>query len=836
MKFYTSVNLVRNNILLRGYEDGKRVQESVPCRPFLFIPSKTGNTKYKTLEGKPVDRLDFDSPREARDFLKTYKDVSGMTVYGFDRFQYTHIYENYPGEIQYDPELINVVKLDIETPTDEGFPDIQKAEVPVAAITMQCRDEYIVLGMQEYEPENDKVKFILCKDEYTLLSNFIKIWNMPSWNPDIITGWNIEFFDIPYLVNRITKLLGEREAKKLSPWGILEETEIEFRGKKQQAFRPMGVAVLDYQQLYKKHIYVKQETYKLDHIAFVELGEKKLDYSEYDSLYDLYVRNYKKFIDYNIHDVTLVSRLDDKLKLFELVYALAYDAKVNFEDTFASVKPWDVIIHNYLLDHKYVVPQFVHRTADRELAGGYVKEPKPAMYKWVVSFDLNSLYPHLIMQYNISPETFVTRLMDDLSVDDILRGKLNDIRDEFVERNCAIAANLCMYDRSKQGFLSRLMQKMYDDRVVFKDKMIEAKKEYEKTHSVQASKDIAKYHNMQLGKKIQLNSAYGALSNEYFRWFDINHAEAITLSGQLSIRWIANKTNLYLNKLFKTKDVDYVIACDTDSMYVNFDRLVQLVFAERSEPASDLEITRYLDRVCKEKIEPYIDSCYQELSVYVNAFDQKMKMKREAIANKGIWIAKKRYILNVYNLEGVEYSEPKLKMQGIEAVRSSTPAAVRTSIEKALNIIMNKDETTLHSYIDDFRRQFMQLPFNEVAFPRGVNGLSKYKDSAAVYTKGTPMHVKGALLYNDYIKKKGLDNKLSPIFEGDKIKFAYLKLPNPIHNTVIAVPDELPKQLGLDAYVDYGMQFDKSFIDPLKNILDVIGWHHEQTVTIEDFF
>lgn len=842
MKFYTSVNLVRNNILLRGYEDGKRVQEYIAYNPFLFITSKTGNTKFRTLDGKPVDRMNFDSPAEARDFLRTYKDVSGLSVYGLDKFQYTFIYENYPGDIAYDPEVINVLNIDIETPTDEGFPDIQKAEVPVTAITMKLRDEHIVLGMQEYTPKSDKVRFILCKDEYALLSNFIKIWNMPSWNPDIVTGWNVEFFDIPYLVNRITKLLGEREAKKLSPWGILEEHEVESKGRKQQAYRPMGVAVLDYQQLYKKHTYVKQETYKLDYIAYVELGEKKLDYSEYDSLYDLYIKNYEKFIDYNIHDVALVAKLDDKLKLFELVYALAYDAKVNYEDTFASVKPWDVIIHNYLLENKYVIPQFMNKIQDRDLPGGYVKEPVPAMYKWVVSFDLNSLYPHLIMQYNISPDTFLMRLPYDLSVDDLLKGKLNEIREEFVDRNCTITANLCLYDKKKQGFLSKLMQKMYDDRVVYKQKMIEAKKLYESfadkksPEAIQASKDIARYHNMQQAKKIQLNSAYGALGNQYFRWFDINHAEAITLSGQLSIRWMANKMNEYMNKLFKTNGVDYVIACDTDSMYVNFDRLVELVFAGRAETPSDLEITRYMDKVCREKIEPYIDSCYQELSEYVNAFAQKMKMKREAIANKGIWTAKKRYILNVYNLEGVEYSTPKLKMQGIEAVRSSTPSSVRESIKTALEIIMNKDEKALQAYIDEFKTEFYTLPFDEVAFPRGCNGMHKYKDASQIYRKGTPIQVKGALLYNNFLEKKGLEKKYPVIFEGDKIKFAYLKMPNPLHNPVISVPDELPKQLGLHNYIDYDMQFEKSFLEPLKNILDSIGWSHEERVTIEDFF
>jgi DNA polymerase elongation subunit (family B) len=788
------------------------------------------------MQGQQVDKLMFDSVSEARDFLKTYDNVSGMTIHGFDRFAYTFIYDEYPGEIHYDPEQINVVTIDIEVASDAGFPDMQKASNPVTAITLKRKDEYIVLGCGDYTPPNDKIKYLKCKDEYALLTNFVKVWNMPTWNPDIITGWNIEFFDIPYLVNRITNLLGEQEAKKLSPWRILDSYEVESRGNKTQAFRPMGVAVLDYMQLYKKHTYIQQESYGLGHIAHEELGERKLDYSEYDSLLDLYKNDHQKFIDYNIKDVDLVTRLDDKLKLLELVYALAYDAKVNYEDTFASVKPWDVIIHNYLLNKNIVIPQFQSRATDESLVGGFVKEPQVGMHKWVVSFDLNSLYPHLIMQYNISPDTFVKRLTYDMSVDDLLAGKLDSIRDEYVDQNCAIAANLCLYKKDKQGFLAELMQKMYDDRVVYKNKMIDAKKEYEKTHSEQANKDVSRYHNMQMAKKIQLNSAYGALGNQYFRWFDMNHAEAITMSGQLAIRWIEKKINIYLNKIFQTKGVDYVLACDTDSMYITLDRLVHNVFTERNKSPNDVEITAFLDKVCNDKLEPYIDRCYEELGVYVNAYDQKMKMKREAIANKGIWIAKKRYILNVFNNEGVQYSEPKLKMQGIEAVRSSTPSVVRGKIKEALKIIMNKDEGELHKFIDAFRDEFNNLPFEEVAFPRGVKGINKYTDASQIYKKGTPIHVKGALLYNRLLEQKNLGNKYQKIFEGDKIKFSYLKLPNPLHDTVISVPSILPQQLGLQNYIDYNMQFEKTFTDPLRNILNSIGWNTEQTITIEDFF
>ena len=844
MKFYTNVNLVRNNILLRGYENGERVQFTIPYKPSLYISSKNDNPHYRTLDNKPVDRIDFDNVYEARDFIKSYDGVSGMRIFGLEKFVYAFINESYVGEINYDPELINVINIDIETGESEegGFPDIQKANNPVTAITIKKKNEYVVLGCGDYTPSSDNIKYLKCKDEEALLNNFLRIWNMKAYSPDIVTGWNIEFFDIPYLVNRITKLLGSDEAKKLSPWHILEEHTIEANGRELQSYRPLGITVLDYLQLYRKFIFVKQESYRLDHIASVELGERKLDYSEYESLFDLYKKDYQKFIDYNIKDVDLVSKLDDKLKLIELVYALAYDAKINFEDTFASVKPWDVIIHNYLMTKRTVVPFYEPTHGDDTIIGGYVKEPMIGKHEWVVSFDLNSLYPHLIMQYNISPDTFVRRLQEDLDIDAILEGGLKTIEHEYLPNDYTITANLCLYKKDKQGFLAGLMQKMYDDRVVFKNKMLDAKKAYEASadktspEAIQLDKDISRYHNLQMAKKIQLNSAYGALANKYFRWYDLNHAEAITASGQLSIRWIEKKINIYLNKLFGTQGADYVIASDTDSIYVKFDKLVSNVFAKRETPPEALEISRFLDKVCKEKIEPYIDNCYQELSVYVNAYAQKMKMKREAIADKGIWTAKKRYILNVYNLEGVEYSHPKLKIQGIEAVRSSTPSSVREMFPPALDIIMNKTQKDMHKFIIDFRNEFKKKPFEEVAFPRGCKGINKYKDSASIYKVGTPIHVKGALLYNEFIKSRDLTNKLQRISEGDKVKFAYLKVPNPLHNTVIAVPSYLPKELGLQNYIDYDMQFDKSFLEPLRHILDPIGWKTEDTVTLEDFF
>jgi DNA polymerase elongation subunit (family B) len=844
-KFYTSVALYRNNILLRGYDDGQRVQHTIPCKPYLFVHSKNANSSYRNLKGKQVDKVEFDSPSAARDFIKRYSGVEGFTYYGFTNFVYPFINDHYPGDVDYDPRLISVVNIDIEVAADQGFPNIQQADKEITAITMKKDSMYVVLGCGEFITDNPNVKYIRCRDESELLYKFLDVWRSKSFSPDVVTGWNVEFFDIPYIVNRIKRVLGETTAKKLSPWELLEERTITIAGRDNQVYVPTGITILDYLQLYRKFSFTMQESYRLDHIANIELGERKLDYSEYEGLFDLYKRNYQLFIEYNIRDVDLVGKLEDKLKLIEQVYAIAYDGKVNYQDTFTSVRMWDVIIHNYLLSQNIVVPQLRVTEKERQIIGAYVKDPQVGMHKWVVSFDLNSLYPHLMMQYNVSPETYVghiSAINGDDGVQKILDGYLNEpsIRNQLMSSNVTCAASGCMFDKDYQGFLPRLMQKMYDDRVVYKKRMIEAKQQHELNPTSDTEKAIAQNHNMQLAKKIQLNSAYGALSNEYFRWFDPKLAESITLSGQLSIKWIEREMNKYLNKLFKTKDVDYVIACDTDSMYITLERLVSQCYDESAEIG---EVVKFLDRACEDRLEPFIESCYEQLSGYVNAYDQKMKMKREAIANKGIWTAKKRYILNVWNNEGVQYTEPKLKMMGIEAVRSSTPAACRENIKKCIKVIMNETEQATMDFIQKFRTEFSKLQFEDVAFPRGVKLSYTVKEGESIYNrnyvlgqKSLPIHVRAALLYNDMLKKGKLDQRFPLIQDGDKIKFCYMKVPNPVRENVFACSGALPKQLGMDKYIDYDTQYDKAFVEPIKTILDAIGWQVEKKASLEDFF
>lgn len=846
MKFYTSVSLARNDILLRGYENGKRIQKQIPYKPYLFIPTPK-ETKYSTIDGRGVGRVDFDSIKEAREFLNKYSDVHGVSVYGLNNFVYTFIYDYYQGEIEYDPSVISVCSIDIEVDiaNDKGFPDIQAADNEITLITISRNGKKSVFGCGEFVNNDPDVTYYKCADEISLLRSFIEIWNSVDYSPDVVTGWNIEFFDIPYIINRITRVLGSSQAKKLSPWGILNENKIEIMGKEQQVYIPVGIAILDYMQLYKKFGYSIQESYTLDHVAFAELGERKLDYGEYGSLAGLQTGNWQKYCEYNIRDVVLVDKLEDKLKLIELVYAMAYDAKINYQDTFTTVRSWDIIIHNYLLDRNIVVPQISVPEHNRGILGGYVKDPNVGMHKWVVSLDLNSLYPHIIMQYNISPETYAGWFVGNDECDikeeaerrliSIHDGYLNHYNDTIVSDNIVVAANLTTFKRDKQGFLPALMQKYYDERTIYKRKMIEAKKEYELPDSNKAelTKTIAKYNNMQMAKKIQLNSCYGALGNSYFRWYRNEFAEAITSSGQLTTRWIERKLNNYLNKILKTENEDYVLACDTDSVYITLDKLVNSIFTGQQDTN---KIIKYLDNVCTQKLEPFIDRCYEELCTYVNGYEQKMKMKRECIADKGIWTAKKRYILNVYNQEGVQYTKPKLKMMGIEAIRTSTPQVCRDAIKEALNVIMNKNEKDLQEYIIQFRDEFMKLSFEQVASPRSVSDLDKYSDKSSIYQKGTPINVKGALIYNFYLKKFNLDKKYEPIQPGQKIKYAYCILPNPLHTSVIACPSALPKEFGMDVYIDRALQFEKAFLEPIKTLTNAIGWEIESRATLEDFF
>jgi DNA polymerase elongation subunit (family B) len=830
MKFYTNVQMIGNQFLVRGYDNGEYVMFKEEYSPTLFVKSNK-ETLYKTLEGECVEAINPGSVRDCREFIKKYEGVENFKIYGNDRYVYQYISDKYPeDEIKFDITKIKLVTLDIETQSESGFPDPKTCDEEILLITIQdySTKKIITWGTGPFNNRQNNVKYYECESEYSLLNSFIHYWENNA--PEVITGWNIQFFDIPYICGRLYRVLGEKRAKRFSPWGLVTQKELFVNNRQQVCIDIGGITQLDYLDLYKKFTYKAQESYRLDYIAEVELGQKKLDHSEFDTFRDFYTKGWQKFVEYNIVDVELVDRLEDKMKLIELAITMAYDAKVNYADVFYQVRMWDNIIYNHLKKRNIVIPPKDKTEKNDKYAGAYVKEPVPGVYDWIVNFDLNSLYPHLIMQSNISPETLIDERCPAVNVDKILKKSL----DLSPFKEYAVCPNGAMYRKDVRGILPELMEKMYNERVIFKKKMIEAKKKYEKSKTKELEKEIARCNNIQMAKKISLNSAYGAIGNQYFRYYKLENAEAITLSGQVAIRWIERKLNQYMNKILKTEDVDYVIASDTDSIYLHMGPLVETIFKGREKTTES--IVSFLDKVCKVELEKYIESCYQEMAEYMNAYDQKMQMKRENIADRGIWTAKKRYIMNVWDSEGVRYSEPKLKIMGIEAVKSSTPAPCRQMIKDALKLMMSGTEDDVIKFIDRCRNDFKKFSPEEVSFPRSVSDIVKHHCSNRIYDKGTPIHVRGALLYNYYIKKNKLTAKYSLIQNGEKIKFCYLKLPNPIYENVISFIQEFPKELNIEKYIDYDLQFEKGFLEPLKIILNAIGWNSERTTTLDSFF
>ena len=831
MKFYTNILQWGNSLLLREVVNGERVCRKVRYSPTLYAPVNSP-TEWKTLKGQYVTPVQHNTIKEAKEWVENYKNQPEL-VHGSTMYSYNYIADEYPNRINYDVDQILIVTIDIEVECENGFPSPEEAVEPLLSITVKNHQskKFVVWGVGKFQNNRDDVTYVECSDELHLIKEFLSFWE--SHQPDIITGWNTEFFDIPYLCNRIEKLCGEDEVKRLSPWRSVFSREVFKMGRKHQVFDIQGVSHLDYFDLYRKFTYTAQESYRLDHIAFVELGDRK-DGNPYETFSEWYQKDFQSFIEYNIMDVEIVDRLEDKMKLIELCLTMAYDAKVNYMDVLGSTKYWDILIYNYLREKNIVIPQKRKAEKAEKFEGAYVKDPQVGMHKWVMSFDLNSLYPHLIMQYNISTETLVAQeKVPNMSVDKLLNKEV----DTSILKGVTLTPNGALFKTNKQGFLPELMQSMYNDRSKFKKLMLEAQQDYENTKDPKLLKDISKYNNIQMAKKISLNSVYGAIGNAYFRYYDLLVAEAITTSGQLAIRWIERAVNQYLNKLLKTDNKDYVIASDTDSVYVVFDELVNKVY---SNGENTEKIVAFLDSVAKNKIEPFMDKSYQELHQYVNSYEQKMQMAREVIADKGIWTAKKRYVLNVHNSEGVQYKQAKLKVMGLEVVKSSTPAPVRAKLKEALSIIMNGNEKELNTFIQTFREDFMNLSPEEIAYPRSVNGLDKFADTNQMFAKGAPIHCKGAILYNHLIKKNRLSRKYPYIQEGDKIKFINLKQPNLYQCSAFSFITNLPKELDLHKMIDYDTQFEKSFIDPLNVIVSTIGWVVDKSYgtqgSLEDFF
>jgi DNA polymerase elongation subunit (family B) len=853
-EFYTSVNRHRNLIRYRGYTgEGKRIQSYHDFKPTFFLPVKE-LTAIKTLKGENLKKYNPGTMRECDQFVRKYKDFSNAMIYGNERYENQFISDYFPNANQvWQRDLINVTTIDIEVQSDHGFPDPKFASYPITAITIKSnKDEaYYVWALgpwDDYKSEvkmgpNEHVHYVRCFSEKDLLDKFIDHWQVNY--PDVVTGWNSTLFDWNYLINRFINVFNDgipkkfwngkkrqyedyqisKRALKLSPWKEISKAVKDFGGETHPWYDTQGIELIDYLPVFKKYAYTygTQESYKLDNIANVVLGERKLDYSEYGSLNVLYKENHQKFVDYNIRDVQVVQRIEEKLGLLTLCFEVAYKGLTNYRDSFGSVVVWDSIIYNDLRSKKIACPPRKKSTKERQIEGAHVKDPIIGMHEWVMSFDLNSLYPHIIMQYNMSPETIIPTKIEDVSVKDLIEDK-----DYKMPNDTCMAATGQCFSITKPGIIPRLIAELYADRSSIKKKMLKLKREKAN------DKEIAKLDTKQLALKILMNTLYGALSNEYFRYFDPRIAEGITITGQYTIRSAEKAVNDWMNKRLQTSKVDYVIAIDTDSLYVNFGPMVKKFMSDKSKQ----QILNVLDKDVAPRMEKLFEDTYKKLQAKMNCKTQMMQMKREVIADKGIWTGKKHYMLSVLDSEGVRYDEPDIKMMGIEAVRSSTPNIFRKLIKKTIQTIMTKDEQAVQDLIREERDKILDLQYapEDVAFPRGVSNMDKYKDRSSIYRKATPIHVRGALLYNYFLTQHNLDKKYEKIFSGDKIKFLYLKLPNRVKENVIAFNGTLPEEFRVKEHIDYDLQFDKGYLEPIKSILETIGWDTEKRATLEDFF
>ena len=828
MSFYTNVCRYGNTILYRGYNhQAKRIyKRDTEFKPVFYVESKT-ESQWKSLDGRNIAPIQMDNMRGAKEWLDTNKDVAGRKIYGNHKYLQQYITQRFPRDIDFKRDWIDVGTFDIETEYDDGFPEPAEASQRILSITYKSSKskKYHVWGYGDFNIENSliqPVQYYRCRDEASLLTKFLEFWSDPDKTPDVITGWNIRFFDVPYLINRTSKILGVDACKQFSPWKMIDHREITRRGKSSIAYDIKGIEQLDYLELFQKfgYSYGAQESYALNHIAYVVLGERKLSFEEAGNLKNLYKEDFQRYIDYNMKDVELIERLEDKMGLLTLAMTVAYKGGVNYSDTFGVTNIWESIIYRKLLNEKRASPVFAGDSMRSKFAGGYVKEPHVGAHDWVVSFDLNSLYPNIIVQWNMSPETLVSAT-ETSGVEHYMNA------DPYNGKDC-LAANGSTYTHKVEGVIPSIIVDYYADRKLIKKQMLEAESAYQKEKTNTLEKEINKLNNQQMAIKILMNSLYGALGNQYFKYFDLRLAEGITLTGQLAIQWAERTVNEYMNQLLGSEDVDYVIAIDTDSLYVNFGPMI-----EKFSPKNPV---KFLDMLCKDKFEPHIAKSYDKLFTNMNCYKPRMEMGREVIADRGIWTAKKRYILNVHNNEGVQYAEPKLKIMGIEAIKSSTPEVCRDKFKEIFKILVSGGEAEAQEYIRQFKQEFKNLPPEKIAFPRSVSNIKDWSDRKTIYKKSCPIHVRGSLLFNKKVKDNKLTKKYELVTGGTKIKFCYLKLPNPIQENVMAFIEVMPDEFKLEKYIDYDLQFDKTFTEPLKLILDAIGWSAEPKATLDEFF
>lgn len=845
MKFYTSIYQYGNSIYHEYYDNGVPKRNVEKYRPKLGLTTNT-ETGYKSIYGDNISLFETDSLKDFEKIRKERRDNGLQGYYNDISPVFQYITENYTEDIQYDFSKLKILNLDIEIYAPNGFSEWVTNEnpaYPINAITIHLHNEnrFILFALGEYTGENldlDNVTILNFKSETALLSKFASVWS--SYAPDIITGWNIGFFDIPYIVKRMDLIFDDdqRTSSKLCRVG-----KPQFKGSN---IKLRGVAELDYIDLYKKFRLVPRESYALNFIARAELGMEKVDYDEVDNLADLYTKDPDKFFLYNIQDVNLVYELENTLKLMYLAVTVTYMMKCTFDDAMGTLRKWDSFIYTTLLKDNVIVSPTKNNEKEG-YPGGFVAHPDIGMHDWIGVFDITSSYPFQIMCINISNDTLVTdsEIPDDLKFlrdkywfrqneeEDYIINPANLDWDEIEETvvpllrkyNLSMAANGTLYKRDFKGFLPKLMEDVFSRRKQAKTEM----KSLEYGSEEYVTKDI-----VQLALKIVINSAYGALANEFFRWYDVRLSSAITTSGQLSVmgpaKYVEDKTNGLIKNVYS----------DTDSIFLSLDNVVKNNFDNGgSLDSGDVKgVADYLLDNTVPVLNNIIGEYYDKQVFMYNNVENKYNMEMELLSNSSIFLGKKKYVMVKVNEEGKwsdldSPSETRMKIRGMEIVRTSTPQVIRDEMKKTVGMIFDtKDNKIVSQEVRDFKKEFMEMSFKEIAFPRGVKGIKKYASA----TKSVPIHVRASLIHNKYLDRKELPyNKIA---DGDKIKFIYLKAGNPLGSNVVAFPKAPYKEVSdeIEENIDRDLQWEKTFLSPIRSIFEKIGFTLEPSRNLLSMF
>ena len=904
-KFYTNIEVRGDTVYYRGYENDMPVQQKIAYRPHLFTDTQDQTSKYTLFNStKKLAKRDFESISAMKQFIDTYKDVPNYGIYGCKDISRQFIGNTFSGEIDWDYSKTKIFFFDIETcvshllvepdvrvqikrtPDSEietvtahsllripdivtvynqetqrwgsldvsgfvksGFPDIAQAREEINMISMydHTAQKLIIWSVLKSNPTNKiysefaDVDFRHFNDETSLLKDFVIFF--ASTRIDILSGYNSELFDMPFLINRLNRVLGENFTKMLSPWKNIKSRLIRFEdGKTVTTYDIAGITHLDYLVLYKKFNPGGRESFKLDYIAEYELGKRKVSLGEmsFRDSYTLNEETIQNFIYYNAIDTFLLHELEAKLLQVRLAMQLGFMAKCSFADVVSSMRLWENIIYNYFLDLNIVEELDKEHNERHRIVGAYVHEPKPGRYGWTVSLDFASLYPSIIMQHNISPDTIVD-YNPDITIDGVISGKDLD----KLPKDCILSANGLITRKDKEGFVPILVKRMFDLRKATKKLMLDKKKleqqliaklsECSTDKAIELKTVLHKLNNeisaldiAQSSFKVCANSFFGVLALPHFKYYDYRLGEAITSNGQVFII----KSREYLNDMFTRitgKTYNYATYSDTDSTYID----VQEVVNQKLVGASNEEVVNYIEKLVVNAIQPTLNTKLQKLVNSMGCDKSYLDKKLECIGTSIIYIAKKRYAFDILYSEGVRYAQPKMKIMGMEIVRSSTPSAIKEFLRDSLKICLRDTQEKLHSNIAHIKREFMKLEYNEISFPRGVNGMDIYSDSASIYKKGCPIHVRAALVYNNLLKKLGVSDKYPLITDGSKLKFVFLKMPNPTHENVIAFMDQFPQEIKLEKYIDYTTQFNKAFLAPIEGVLEAIGWTAEQQVELD---